>query len=232
MFRLEAVTIDGASTIAPDAFAPAYANFIGRQVSQTDMVDIATAISDIYRKAGFHLSRAIVPAQDLKRGRLRIQIVEGAIDEIVIKGEAAEAFGLAALLAPISTERPARLATLERQLLLANDRPGLRVTDTALDEITPASGRFRLTVSVQAWRVYTAVGVDNMGSAAVGPWQASASAALNSLVVPGDSLAVSGSFVPGSSRELRYGRASYDLPLGDRRSADRRHGFSQRGLAR
>ncbi len=214
LFRLEAVDIDGNSALSVGELATAYAGQLGREVSQSDIVAITAAISEIYRKAGFHLSRAIVPPQDLKRGRLRIQVIEGVVEEIVVNGEQAEAFGVKPLLSPIAAERPARLATLERQLLLANDRPGLRVTDTALDEITPASGRFRLTVSVQSWRVYTAVGVDNMGSAAVGPWQSSASAALNSLVMPGDSLAMSGSFAPGASRELRYGRASYDLPLG------------------
>ena len=32
-------------------------------------------------------------------------------------------------------ERPSQLKTLERQLLLANHVPGVRVTDTALEEI-------------------------------------------------------------------------------------------------
>jgi hemolysin activation/secretion protein len=214
LFRLHAVEIDGASTLSREDLASSYAGRLGQEVSQADLVAIAAAISDAYRKAGYHLSRAIVPPQDLKRGRLHITVIEGAIEEIVVKGDPAGAFGVDALLAPISAERPARLATLERQLLLANDRPGMRVTDTALDEISTASGRFRLTVTVQPWRVYTAAGVDNMGSKAVGPWQSSASAALNSLVLPGDTLAVSGSFAPGSARELRYGRVSYDAPLG------------------
>ena len=34
------------------------------------------------------------------------------------------------------------------------------------------------------------------------------------MLMPGDSLTVSGSFVPGSPREMRYGRIAYDLPLG------------------
>jgi hemolysin activation/secretion protein len=214
LFRLRSVELAGASALPASELAETYADRIGRDVSQADLIAIAAGIGDAYRRAGYHLSRAIVPPQDLKGGRLRIQVIEGVIEDIVVKGDEDGAFGLQDLLAPIAGERPARLATLERLLLLANDRPGLRVADTALDEIVPASGRFRLTVSVQPWRVYAAVGVDNMGSRAVGPWQASASVAINSLILPGDSLVLSGSFVPGSSRELRFGRASYDAPLG------------------
>lgn len=214
LFRLRSIVLAGAAALPVDELAATYANRIGRDVSQADLISIAAGLGEAYRRSGYHLSRAIVPPQDLKGGHLRIQMIEGAIEEIVVKGDGSGAFGVKDLLAPIARERPSRLATLERQLLLANDRPGLRVVDTSLDEIVPASGRFRLVVSVQPWRIYTATGIDNMGSGAVGPWQASASAAINSLILPGDSLALSGSFVPGSSRELRFGRASYDVPLG------------------
>jgi hemolysin activation/secretion protein len=214
LVQLKAVEIDGATTLPQDALAPAYSGRLGQTVSQADIVAIAAEVSETYRRAGFHLSRAIVPPQDLKRGRLQIRVIEGTIDDIVVRGDETEAFGVRRLLAPVAAERPSRLATLEYRLLLANDRPGLRVSETALDEIEPASGRFRLTVTVQTWRLYGAVGLDNTGSKSVGPWQGSAAAALNSIALPGDSLALSGSFAPGASRELRYGKASYDVPLG------------------
>ena len=44
--------------------------------------------------------------------------------------------------------------TLERQLLLINTRPGVRIVDTALEEIGTASGHFRLVVSLKTWHVY------------------------------------------------------------------------------
>ncbi|MCE4226668.1 ShlB/FhaC/HecB family hemolysin secretion/activation protein [Methylobacterium sp. C25] len=200
--------------LAAADLAGTYAPFIGQDVSETDLTTITASISAAYRGAGYHLTRAIVPVQDLAGGRLRIQIVEGTIEDIVIIGDDADRFGLHRLLAPLVAERPARRSTLERQLLLANDRPGIRVTDTTLDEIVPASGRFRLKVSVQSWTVYGAVGLDNLGSAAVGPWQGSATAALNSLLVPGDSLVFSGSSSLGSWRELSFGSLAYDAPIG------------------
>lgn len=214
LFVLTAVQIEGATAIDPAALSDAYGPYIGLKLSQADLIALAAAVTERYRSAGYHLSRAIIPAQDLAGGRLRLQLVEGAIEDIVVKGDITPDFGLEALLAPIAAERPSRLSTLERQLLLANERPGLRITDSALDEIGPATGRFRLTVTAQSWRVFSAVGVDNTGSEAVGPWQASASLAFNSIVVAGDSLVIAGSMVPNASKEMRFGRAAYDMPLG------------------
>jgi hypothetical protein len=68
-----------------------------------------------------------------------------------------------------TADRPSRLPTLERQLLLINGRPGVRVTDTEFDEIGIASGRFRLVVHLKTWRIFTSFGIDNLGSSSVGP---------------------------------------------------------------
>jgi hypothetical protein len=57
------------------------------------------------------------------------------------------------MLDPVLAEQPARLATLEHQLLLINGRPGVRIEDTSLEEIGPASGQFRLIVILKTWHL-------------------------------------------------------------------------------
>jgi hemolysin activation/secretion protein len=214
LFVLGNVSLTGARAIAPERLATAYQPFIGKKVSQADLAAIAGAIGDIYRAAGFHLSRAIVPPQDIADGGVRIQIIEGGISEVELKGDGAEQFGIRALLGPVLSELPSRLATLERQLLLINARPGVRITDSQIEEIGTATGRFRLVICVQTWHVYASYGVDNLGSSSVGPWQSYATAAYNSLITPGDTLAVNLATTPGDVRQLRFGRISYDTPIG------------------
>jgi len=214
LFLLRRVSIVGATAISPDRLTTAYQPYIGKKVSQADLVAIAGNISAIYRTAGFHLSRAIVPPQDINEGSIRVQVIEGSITEIGLKGEDAEQFGVRGMLGPVLAEQPARLTTLERQLLLINSRPGVRIEDTMLDEIDHVSGRFRLTVLVRTWHIYTAFGLDNLSSSAVGPWQSFATAAFNSYLAQGDTLAVNLSSTPADPRQLAYGRLSYDVPIG------------------
>jgi hemolysin activation/secretion protein len=214
LFRLESISVDGAVAIGADAITATYRPYLGKTVSQADLSTIAGKISDLYRDAGYHLSRAIVPVQNIAHGHIRIQAIEGSIAEIVLKGEGAEQFGLRPLLAAVAAEHPSRLGTLERQLLLVNGRPGVQVTDSALEEIGTASGRFRLIVSVETWRVFTALGVDSWGTPAVGRLQSYATSALNSYVIAGDTLGLNLSTIPNAPRELDYGRMSYDAPVG------------------
>ncbi len=214
LFVLRHVSISGAVAIAADRLVTAYQPYIGKEVSQADLSAMASAISDVYRAAGFHLSRAIVPPQDVKGGEVRIRVVEGSITDATLKGDGAEEFGIRAMLGAVLAEQPSRLATLERQLLLINGRPGVRIEDTAIEEIGTASGQFRLILSVKTWHAFTSVGIDNLGSSSVGPWQSYGTAAFNSYLAPGDSLVLNLSTTPGDPRQLRFGRMSYEVPVG------------------
>ena len=214
LFVLRHVSVSGAVTIPQERLAATYQSYIGKKVSQADLAAIAAAISDVYRAAGFHLSRAIVPPQDIQRGQLHIQVIEGSITELSLKGDGADQFGVRPMLEAVLTERPSRLATLERQLLLINGRAGVRIEDTAIEEIGTASGNFRLIVSLKTWHVFTSFGVDNLGSSAVGPWQSYGTAAFNSFLAPGDSLVLNLSTTPGDVRQLAFGRLSYEVPVG------------------
>jgi hemolysin activation/secretion protein len=213
-FVLRGIKVSGAHAIPGDRIAAIYQPYLGKKVSQADLAAIAGAISDLYREAGFHLSRAIVPPQDIADGRVRIQVIEGAIVQTELKGDGAEQFGVRSMLGPVLAEQPSRLATLERQLFLINGRPGVRITDTALEEIGGPTGRFRLTVYLKTWHVFTSFGLDNLGSSSVGPWQTYATGAFNSYLTPGDTLAVNLSTIANDPRELGFARLSYDAPVG------------------
>ncbi|MCD9111861.1 ShlB/FhaC/HecB family hemolysin secretion/activation protein [Bradyrhizobium japonicum] len=213
-FVLRGIDVSGAQAIPRDRIAAAYQPYLGKKVSQADLAAIAGAISDLYRADGFHLSRAIVPPQDVADGRVRIQVIEGAIVQAELKGDGAEQFGVRPMLGPVLAEQPSRLTTLERQLFLINSGPGIRITDTALEEIGGATGRFRLIVHLKTWHVFSSFGLDNLGSSSVGPWQTYATGAFNSYLTPGDTLVVNLSTIANDPRELGFARLSYDAPVG------------------
>ncbi|MET0222600.1 MAG: ShlB/FhaC/HecB family hemolysin secretion/activation protein [Tardiphaga sp.] len=192
----------------------AYQPYLGKSVSAADLGVIAEAMSAQYRGAGFHLSRVIVLPQDGANGRIRFHVIEGSITDVTVDGDPDNRFGIAAMLAPVTAQTPSRQDVLERQLLLINGLPGVRMADTALEEIGTASGRFRLKVFVKTWQVYTSFGIDNLGSSSVGPWQTYATGAFNSYLRPGDILALNLSTIATDPRQLGFARLSYETPIG------------------
>src|SRR5438270_6010219 len=113
-FHLRAVVLSGGEAIPRAELIGTYQPYLGRKVSQADLAAIAGAISDLYRAAGFHLSRAIVPPQDIADGRVQIRVIEGAIVQADLKGDAAEQFGVRPMLGPVLAAQAWRLATRER----------------------------------------------------------------------------------------------------------------------
>lgn len=212
--KLKRISVQGATAIPDEALRETYRPYLGRVVSRADLAAITDDMTRLYREAGYQLSRAIVPPQKIKGGAIMIQVVEGQVARIEVNGGGDDPFGIKPIVAVIKDEAPSRLGTIERQLQLVNDIPGVRIADIVLEEIGSATGRFRLVVNVEAWRVYAAQSVDNFGSSAVGPWQAYSITSLNSYLKSGDTLGVTLSAVPDHIHELRYGRLSYDVPIG------------------
>src|ERR1700690_3420318 len=87
LFKLRGALLTGALAVPHEQITRVYQPYLGKKVSQADLSAIAAAIGDAYRAAGFHLSRAIVPPQDISDGLVRVQMIEGSIAEVALKGE-------------------------------------------------------------------------------------------------------------------------------------------------
>src|SRR5690242_4403799 len=105
-FVLRAILLFGDTAMRREDLAAIWQPYLGKMVSQADLAGIAQAIGDLYRAAGFHLSRAIIPPQDIENGRVRIQVIEGSITDVALQGEgAADQFGVRPMLEPVLAER-------------------------------------------------------------------------------------------------------------------------------
>jgi hemolysin activation/secretion protein len=209
-FQLNAVSIEGATAYRPGALAPTYQAYLTREVGTADLVAIAAAITDKYRADGYFLSRAVVPSQ-LRGGHVAIiRVYEGYIGSIKVTGDGAPM--VERLGASIQGKRPLRLADLEHYLRLAADSPGLGIK-SRLEPLADDPAKHRLVLSTTQKAVEVSAYIDNRGPKGAGPWQASMRAALNSVAVAGDQLAVTLLAVPDHIREFAYAELSYSLPV-------------------
>lgn len=192
-FTLRRVDLKGAHAVAQEQLAAAYAGLIGREISLADLFEAARRITAAYAQAGYALSFALVPAQNIDRtaGVATIDVVEGYVADIRYEGAdvppALRAFGK-----HITRARPLKTATLERFLLLMNDLPGTTANAVFERMDNAPEGATRLVIKLARQPMIASLETDNRGSRAFGPWQAGASVTLNSLLGEGESIALKG----------------------------------------
>jgi hemolysin activation/secretion protein len=214
-FRLNGIEIKGAVTLPPERFRPYYQSLIGKDVTLTDILDVAAAIENEYRRAGYVLVRAFVPPQRVADGNFTINVVEGFIANVSIEGGTAGTRNrIRAYLEPARTSHPVQLTAIEQGLLLANDLPGV----TAGGVLRPSPdtpGASELVVTVPDQPFIGRVSVDNRGSRFAGLWSATADVAANAVFDDEDQLEgiVSGAL---DNSPLRHGvgQLRYRHPVG------------------
>lgn len=77
----------GATKVLPESLlAELRGRYEGRKVSIADIKAIAAAVNKYYRENGYLTSRAYLPEQDVSKGTLRVELMEGTIGQVDAKG--------------------------------------------------------------------------------------------------------------------------------------------------
>ncbi|MES2495611.1 MAG: ShlB/FhaC/HecB family hemolysin secretion/activation protein [Pseudomonadota bacterium] len=192
--------------IAETGFTP------GSSLSLAELRALAARISAYYNDRGYFLARAYLPAQDIAGGAVTIAVIEGRYGAVRVTNSTHLKDGVSRRIlrgldqGDVITDRP-----LERRLLLLSDIPGVAVQST----LTPgaAVGTSDLIVDVTPGRRVTgSVEADNAGNRYTGTYRAGGSLYLNNPTGAGDLISLR---VLGSSSGLAYGRAAYQVPVGN-----------------
>lgn len=172
---------------------------------------LANTISQFYRDHGYLFARALLPAQTLSDGVLTIEVVEGRYGKVSASSDTP---GLAAAaqpwLAPLQSDQVIESASLERQVLLLGDLPGMTVTPVIQPGGAPGQGDLVVYLEPTA-RVMGLVGTDNHGSRFSGEARGRAGVSANRLLTLGDQLDLTLLY---TSEATWLGSLGYSLPLG------------------
>lgn len=211
-FLLTEVLLDGAVSISPASLQSLYADKIGATIKLAEIFAMAREITRRYADAGYPLSLAYVPVQEIENGSVRIRIIEGFIGEIDVSDAPARLRSrLQSIGENITAERPLTQEALERNLLIANQLPGLKVTGVLQRGTSPESG-VKMVMKVERKRFTVAAGFNNRASRAVGREQFFGRLAFNGVLTGSDSfrfMAVQSTKLD----ELTYFSAGYSTVL-------------------
>lgn len=208
-FTVNAFTFTG-NTVFPDSLLKRrLEGFVDLQLNLYDLNQAADAITRFYRDQGFPIARAIIPAQRVERGVVRIEVIEGRVGQIEFVGnDRYSGEVLAPYTAPIPRDGLVTLGGLERSLLLLNDLPGL----TARATLRPgaAFGMTDIVIETEEKRASGFLALDNRGREEVGEHRLDANLELHNPFGIGDQIGLR--MIKSENERLTYGRVLYSLP--------------------
>jgi hemolysin activation/secretion protein len=209
MIQIGAVRVVGIKSLQNQDFARVADQYVGRQLSRSELQQLARSIADTARSRGYIFASAAIPPQELEMGILEVRLEEGTIDEVRIEGT--ENRRVRSILNRIVGPSPQK-AEVERAILLAGDVPGISITRT---RYVREGNRGVLLVRAREERSTGEVRLDNNGTNSTGPLRARLSLDLNGLLASDDSVSVNVITNPLDPKELVYVSGSYSIGLGD-----------------
>lgn len=204
------VVFEGNTVFASRALRELIVPGLGRRYDVEGLRELARVIGRHYRENGYPFARALVPAQEINGGLLRILILEGAYGEVLTSGEPEIRVGARPYLARLRRGDLIESSRLESSLLILDDVPGVGVRPVVSPGKTVGVGDLEVGVVLEKEQGGE-LGIDNEGSRYTGDLRFRAAWYRNSAGVFGDRLAAS---VMVTNASLWLGAVDYDAPLG------------------
>ncbi|MCD9087834.1 ShlB/FhaC/HecB family hemolysin secretion/activation protein [Stenotrophomonas sp. SY1] len=209
----QGITPQTVQAVADAQFAKLAAGASSAWLDFAQLQAVADAITEEYRRAGFLVSVAYLPPQNLGADKIvEIRVMEGRIGKVIVQGNQRYDSRTVGDAAQRLQGRPLRKADIDSALLYARDLPGVSVSsvlqpgenegETDLVLVASESGR--------PWAVN--LSVDSYGTETSGRGRAQAGLTWGNPLGRGDMFAISGiwQFDPSASRN---GAVSYSLPI-------------------
>lgn len=215
-FKFGGVRVEGLSVYSKEDIHPLYESKIGQEISLADLYAIANEMTLKYRNDGFILTQVVVPPQTIDGGIAQLQVVEGFIDRVLIQGGDAsdtELDRIESYANQISEGGALNISSMERQLLLINDLPGVSAR-SVISPSTTTQGAADLLIIIERNPFDAQVGINNHGSRFLGPVQANGVVSVNSLLGQNEKITAQAVLAPDAGLELASGFLQYEQPIG------------------
>lgn len=218
-FVLKSVAIEGSDIYSAKEITSLYGDKVGTKISLADVYSIAANLTSKYRNDGYILTQVIVPPQTISNGDVRLQVVEGTLDQIKVDGAGAQGSNgdiINLYVKELKSKGALNNKNLEKTLLLINDLPGV----TARSVLSPSravTGASDLTIFVERKAMDGSVQVDNFGSRYLGMFEILGGFNLNSFFGLNERISTQLAYAPsnqGVEPELLYGEISGSIPVG------------------
>jgi hemolysin activation/secretion protein len=208
-FLVNTIELSGNAAFDTPTLHALVAQTEGTSMTLAQLGQVAARITDYYRGHGYPLARAIIPAQTIQAGVVRIEIIEARYGQISLDNHSRVIDPLLqATLSPLQSGQTISDAPLNHALLLLADVPGLAVIATL--KPGEAVGTSDLQVSADPTPAVTGnVALDNDGNRYTGRARLGGTVSLIDPAHLGDTLSLTG-LTPS---DMDYGSLTYEALL-------------------
>ncbi|MGB3135406.1 MAG: ShlB/FhaC/HecB family hemolysin secretion/activation protein [Nodosilinea sp.] len=208
-FFIDRIDVLG-STVLNEEIAALVQPLEGQELTLSQLLDLRTAITDLYFRSGYRTSGAFLPSgQDLSSRVVQIQVIEGRVEAIQVNGLSRLPESYVRDRVSLATQPPLNISRLEDALRLLQIDPLLQRVDAELTAGSRPGQNLLILDMAEADPFTAAVTVDNTRSTSIGSVQAEALALHRNVLGFGDFASARYGHTQGLDfYELRYG-----LPL-------------------
>ncbi|HEY9099084.1 MAG TPA: ShlB/FhaC/HecB family hemolysin secretion/activation protein [Thiobacillus sp.] len=209
--KVTALNFTGNSVFPTSVLRAQVASSLGLELNFTELQALADRITDYYRKQGYPVARAYLPAQEIEHGEIEIAVIEGRYGKIHVNNQARLRGDAAAVLRGVKSGEVVYQPDLERGLLLLNDLAGIDVTAT----LRPGEETGTTDLDMQLRdgpKISGSIDADNFGSRYAGTYHGGLTLNLNNPFAIGDQISLR---AVSSGESMWFGRLGYTAPIGD-----------------
>ncbi|BAZ41348.1 surface antigen D15 domain-containing protein [Calothrix sp. NIES-4101] len=189
------------------------ADFTGKPITFAELLKAANQISELYVQKGYITSGAYIPAQEFRSGVIKVQVVEGSLEDIqvnVTKGRLNSNYVRRRIA--IATRAPLNINRLQEALQLLQLNPLIASLDAELTAGTKP-GVNSLVVTVKGAKTFnTQLSLNNNRNPSVGSFERGITVSEANLLGVGDRLSVDYKNTDGSNSF----EGGYTLPVNPR----------------
>lgn len=209
-FEVRSLLISGNTLFDTPTLNSLVADALGKALTLPQLAELVARITHYYQVHGYPLARAIIPAQTIALGVVRVEVIEARYGLITLNNHTSVIDDLLhATLAPLQSGQFIAQSTVDPALLLLSDIPGVEVNATLKPgEAVGTSDLLVSTTPGPAVSGYAAL--DSYGNRYTGRERIGGTVNLINPLHHGDVLSFSGL---SSGAGLNYGRVGYDTLL-------------------
>lgn len=207
---LNTIILEGNTVFSDQTLLAILGDANGQAFDLAGMKALADRVTNYYHAHDYPFARAFIPAQSMKDGTLRIEIVEGRYGEIRVTPESSRAATAQKFLDSLQPDSVIRGKPLERAALILDDQPGYSVMPVVRPGALAGTGDLDVRLTRDS-RFGGNVGIDNHGNRYTGRLRAQSNLFANSPFLFGDQATLSTIY---TEEDMWFGAAGYSVPLG------------------